>query len=166
MGWPQHFRPISPFTRAAHFLNRVHGYFQAGPTAQVHLLHLPTPVSPITRARVFHSQTLAARLNTSRTRGGTGHVGPHRSLTERPARAPLFHYPVGPTVQVHHLHLATNSAQQNTTPRNRSPDLRASALQIHRQAGPAGQSPRAQPLCPLARANVADNRGPLVSSSW
>jgi hypothetical protein len=141
---------------------------------QAHFLHTPAHLThsamrpsyqPISASTVVR-QTLAARLNTSRTRGGTGHVGPHRSLTERPARAPLFHYPVGPTVQVHHLHLATNSAQQNTTPRNRSPDLRASALQIHRQAGPAGQSPRAQPLCPLARANVADNRGPLVSSSW
>jgi hypothetical protein len=135
---------------------------------QAHFLHTPAHLThsamrpsyqPISASTVVR-QTLAARLNTSRTRGGTGHVGPHRSLTERPARAPLFHYPVGPTVQVHHLHLATNSAQQNTTPRNRSPDLRASALQIHRQAGPAGQSPRAQPLCPLARANVADNRGP------
>jgi hypothetical protein len=87
---------------------------------QAHFLHTPAHLThsamrpsyqPISASTVVR-QTLAARLNTSRTRGGTGHVGPHRSLTERPARAPLFHYPVGPTVQVHHLHLATNSAQQ------------------------------------------------------
>jgi hypothetical protein len=119
---------------------------------QAHFLHMSAhlthsamrpsyqPISASTAVR----QTLAARLNASRTHGGTGHVGPHRSLTECPARAPLFHYPVGPTVQVHHLHLATNSAQQNTTPRNRTPDLCASALQIHRQAGPGRQPSRAR----------------------
>jgi hypothetical protein len=87
MGWPQHFRPISPFTRAAHFLNRAHRYFQAGPTAQVHLLHLPTPVSPITRARVFHSQTLAAGL-----------LPPPESLPHGPALQLLpLPLPVGPS---------------------------------------------------------------------
>ena len=51
---------------------------------QAHFLHTPAHLThsamrpsyqPISASTVVR-QTLAARLNTSRTRGGTGHVGP------------------------------------------------------------------------------------------